>query len=364
MTLGTETSHNVEKSLDWLDNPSSQFSSAFRQVEGDDTGIVRPVYIDKVRLPNNLVLAPMAGVTDGSFRLLCSRLGSGYTVSELASAKAIVKSNPQTIHMIRFQGEPDPYGIQIFGSEPETMAEAARKIAELGICDIIDINMGCPVPKVVKTGAGSALMKTPELAAKIIKAVAAAIDIPVTVKYRIGWSEADINVKDFTKTVLDAGAKAVTIHARTRRAAYTGPAQWSYLEGIGEICGKVPFFANGDILETAHLKLLSETTGCSGFMMGRGVVGRPWAFSEFLGHTEFSPQIKFKIFKHHLIDMLMEHGPRAVALFRVHLFGYIKNHAQAARYRQILSAERDPNVVLRVGEAFFLKQPIESIISI
>lgn len=343
--------------LDWLSDPSCEFSNEPRNPENSPyKSFIKPIEISGVHLPNNLALAPMAGVTDGSFRLLCSRLGAGYSVSELASSKAILMDNPQTIRMVRFQSEPGPYAVQIFGADPATMAEAARRVESLNLCDIIDINMGCPVPKVVKTGAGSALMKTPNLAANIIKSVVSAVSIPVTVKYRIGWSDSEINVIDFTKNVLDAGAKAVTIHARTRKAGYTGKAQWEYFEGISEICGSIPFFANGDITEIEHFEYLYKNMGCDGFMLGRGVVGRPWLFSELLGRKIDDPELKFKIFRHHLIDMLMEHGPKAVPLFRVHLFGYIKNHPNAAKFRQILSSETDPKVVLKMGKAFFLNE--------
>ncbi|PKL42980.1 MAG: hypothetical protein CVV42_20565, partial [Candidatus Riflebacteria bacterium HGW-Riflebacteria-2] len=155
---------------DWLENPAAPFSSAMQTPARIDD-LIKPLNIGRLRLPNNLVLAPMAGVTDGSFRLLCARLGAGFTVSELASAKAITMKSRQTIDMVRFQGQARPYAVQLFGADPQTMARAAAFIEELQICDAIDLNMGCPVPKVVKTGAGSALMKTPELAARIVQSV-------------------------------------------------------------------------------------------------------------------------------------------------------------------------------------------------
>lgn len=341
---------------EWLANPSAAFDPSFQSpVSGHQlSGIVKPVKIGNVQLPNNLVLAPMAGVTDGSFRLLCSRLGAGFTVSELASAKAITYRSRQTIDMVRFQAQARPYAVQLFGADPETMAQAASFIEELQICDIIDINMGCPVSKVVKNGAGSALMKTPELAASIIREVSKAVKLPVTAKFRIGWTDSTINVKDFTKTVVDAGAKAITVHARTRHAGYTGTAQWQHLEGLKEICGEIPFFANGDISSPEHLVELYRRTQCDGFMIGRGCVGKPWLFAQLLGHEFFNiPGIRFNIFRHHLIDMLMEHGPAAVPLFRVHLFGYLKNHPHSAKVRHSLCDERNPNTVIATGQAFF-----------
>lgn len=345
-----------EDYFNWLENPATDFSAASQiPLDNNPLGdIIHPLKIADVMLPNNLVLAPMAGVTDGCFRLLCSRLGAGFTVSELASAKAITMNSRQTLNLVRFQAQAKPYSVQLFGADPHTMAKAAAQIEELQICDIIDINMGCPVAKVVKSGAGSALMKTPPLAAEIIKEVSKAVSLPVTCKFRIGWTESTINVKEFAKTVVDAGAKAITIHARTRQAGYTGTAQWQHLEGIKEICGAVPFFANGDISSPEHVKELYSRTGCDGFMIGRGCIGKPWLYSQLLGYTRWSdPQLQFKIFCNHLKDMLMEHGPTAVPLFRVHLFGYLKNHPHAAKFRHSMCTERDPNTIIDTGKTFF-----------
>jgi tRNA-dihydrouridine synthase B len=359
--------NQIESSfLPWLEHPDIEFNSAWQTPMPNCASekIVTPIKIGKVQLPNNLVLAPMAGVTDGSFRLLCARLGAGLTISELASAKAIVKQSPQTVKMIRFQAETKPYAVQLFGSDPATMAEAARIVETMDICDIIDINMGCPVPKVVKIGAGAALMKTPKLAAEIVKQVSAAVSIPVTMKCRIGWNASTINVKDFAKEMLDAGTQAITVHARTRQAGYTGVARWEYLEGLGEICGEIPFFANGDITEVEHLTELKARTSSKGFMIGRGAVGNPWLFAKMLGHDWTEDRlIQFKIFRNHLIDMMMEHGPKAVPLFRVHLFGYLKNHPKAAKVRHALCYERNPSMVLKTGEAFFKNLPLDNLLA-
>ncbi|MBQ3644480.1 MAG: tRNA dihydrouridine synthase DusB [Candidatus Riflebacteria bacterium] len=340
----------------WIGNPSAPFdSSAQNPVKGSKLeGIIKPIKIGNVQLPNNLVLAPMAGVTDGSFRQLCARLGAGYSVSELASCKALQMRSSQTIEMIKFDGNTGPYAVQIFGADPDLMAEAASFVESLKICDIIDINMGCPVSKVVKTGAGSALMKTPDLAANIIKSVSKAVSLPVTCKFRSGWTENSINVKEFAHAVIEAGAKAITVHARTRQAMYTGSANWKYLEGIKEISGPIPFIANGDICSEDNVIELYERTGCDGFMIGRGCVGKPWLYAQLLGHTELLQEnFRFPIFKHHLTDMLMEHGSTAVPLFRVHLFGYLKNHPHSASLRRSLCMERNPNVVLQAGKDFF-----------
>jgi tRNA-dihydrouridine synthase B len=256
--------------------------------------------------------------------------------------------------MVRFQAQARPYAVQLFGSDPAVMSRAAAFIDELQICDIIDINMGCPVSKVVKTGAGSALMKTPALAAEIVREIRKVVKVPVTAKFRIGWTESTINVKEFARTIIDAGADAITIHARTRQAGYTGTAQWQHLEGIKELCGSIPFIANGDISSIEHVKELYDRTGCDGFMIGRGCVGKPWLFSQLLGHQHFSrPEIQFQVVFAHLKDMMMEHGPAAVPLFRVHLLGYLKNHPHAAKLRHSLCNERNPNRVIETGRIFF-----------
>lgn len=353
-----------DEAIAWLDSPSAPFSDKI-QVPADDNPLkdfIKPLHIGAVKLPNNLIIAPMAGVTDGSFRLLCGRLGAGYSVSELASSKAIIMNNRQTINLVRFQAQTRPYAVQIFGADCDDMVRAAQIVDEMKVCDVIDINMGCPVPKVVKTGAGSALMKTPELAGKIVAAVKKAVTVPVTIKCRIGWNANSINVKDFVKRMLDSGAEAIAVHARTREAGYSGSAQWQHLEGLGEICGSVPFIANGDISCARHIIELHERTGCSGFMIGRGCVGKPWLFAELLGHSIFSAaETKFRIFRHHLLDMLMEIGPKAVPLFRVHLFNYLKSHANAAKARRVLCEERDPHRIFATGEALFKGEPLPGI---
>jgi len=351
--------------LPWLDSPSQPFSPVLQSPAADNPlrELIKPIKIGRVELPNNLVLAPMAGVTDGSFRLLCARLGVGFTVSELASSKAIIMHNHQTINMVRFQAQARPYAVQLFGADIACMTEAARIIDSLQICDIIDINMGCPVPKVVKTGAGAAMMNNPKLAGAILSSIKGAVRVPVTIKCRIGWSDGQINVKDFVKQMLDSGADAITVHARTRQAGYSGPALWQHLEGIKKICGTVPFFANGDIAEAAHIVELHQRTGADGYMIGRGCVGRPWVFAELLGHNWFNdPACRFAVFRHHLLDMLMEIGPKAVPLFRVHLFNYLKSHANAAKARRTLCDERDPHRIFAIGKAFFADEPLPGIV--
>lgn len=317
--------------------------------------LIRPLQIGGVNIPNNLVLAPMAGVADGPFRLICSRLGAGLTVSELVSSRGLLNENGPTHDLIAFSGQPRPYAVQIFGSDPAAMAEAARRVEALGICDIIDINMGCPVAKVVKTGAGAALMRTPALAASIIRHVKAAVKLPVTVKCRIGWCQTQINVRDFVKMAVSEGAAAVAVHARTKEAMYTGIAAWEHLDGLADLCGRIPFIANGDLVDRAALKRIHEISGCSGFMIGRPTIGKPWLFSELLRNPICeTPESRHEIFHQHFTETLMEHGSHGVPLFRVHLFAYLRNHPRAASMRRRLCSEHDPAIVRDLGSEFYL----------
>jgi len=270
--------------------------------------------------------------------------------------------------MLTYDGQPRPFSAQIFGSDPATMGEAARRIVALGIADMIDINMGCPVSKVVKTGAGSALMKTPGLAEKIIKAVRGAVSIPVTVKFRLGWSLSTLNYREFTKMAVDAGASAITVHARTREAGYAGTADWAKLEGMQDLCGSIPFIANGDLETREDLEKVHAISGCRGFMIGRKAIGHPWLFARLSGGVDESvasvwplrngeptPPAKHAIFREHLIEMMMEHGAKGVPLFRVHLFNYLRGHPQASYFRREMCNQRDPVVVLEAGRRFFLE---------
>lgn len=314
--------------------------------------------IGPVEVPNSLVLAPMAGVADGPFRALCARLGAGLTVSELANARALTLGSTPTIALTRFLGQPRPFAVQIFGADPATMARAAAAVEAWEICDLIDINMGCPVSKVVKTGAGAAMMRNPRLAGQVIAAVRQAVSLPVTVKFRLGWSSGQINVRDFTKMVLDQGVAAVAVHARTREAMYSGRAQWDLLAGLGDLCGPVPFIANGDLGSPADLEEIQRISGCRGFMVGRAAIGRPWVFAELLGRPlPDEPAVRFAVFRAHLREMLMEHGSKGVALFRVHLFAYLRSHPGASALRRQLCYERNPAVVQAVGREFYFGGP-------
>lgn len=224
--------------------------------------------IGNIRLSAPLALAPMAGITDLPFRLIARRLGCGLTISEMVSAKGLLYKNVKTTEMLRIHDGERPTAIQLFGSVPEELAQAAAIVEESG-ADIIDFNMGCPVPKIVNNGEGSALMKNPRLAFDILSAMVKAVKIPVTVKFRAGWDENHINAVEIAKLAEEAGAAAVAVHGRTRQQFYEGKADWNIISQVKQAVG-IPVFGNGDIFTVEDgLRMLRET-GCDGLMIGRG----------------------------------------------------------------------------------------------
>ena len=240
--------------------------------------------IGNIELSAPLALAPMAGITDLPFRLICRRLGCGMTVSEMVSAKGLLYKNVKTTEMLRIDDGERPTAIQLFGSVPAELAEAARMVEASG-ADMIDFNMGCPVPKIVNNGEGSALMKNPQLAHDILAAMVKAVKIPVTVKFRAGWDDNNRNAVEIARAVEAAGVSAVAVHGRTRQQFYEGKAEWSIIADVKQAV-KVPVFGNGDIFTVADGLRMLEQTGCDGFMIARGAQGNPWIFSQILHYFE------------------------------------------------------------------------------
>ena len=239
------------------------------------------VRIGSVALASPLLLAPMAGVTDAGFRLVCREQGAALATTEMVSAKALVYQDGKTKTLLERGPGDAPLAAQIFGSEPETMAEAAKKAHSLSGCELIDINMGCPMGKIVKNGDGSALMRSPELAGRIIRAVAEASPVPVTVKLRKGWDGGSVNAVELAQIAEENGAAAVTIHGRTRAQLYSGRADWDIIARVKQAVS-IPVIANGDVFEPEDAVRILARTGADAAMIGRGCMGDPWLFSRAL----------------------------------------------------------------------------------
>jgi len=234
--------------------------------------------IGTIEVENPLFLAPMAGVTDWAFRTVCARLGAGVTVTEMVSTRALCYQDQKSAKLLR-KNEGSICGAQIFGNDPEIMAKGAVLALEISGCDFIDINMGCPMPKIAGSGDGCGLMRTPELAADIVRAVVRAVEVPVTVKCRLGWDKGSINVLDFTKRMEDAGAAMVAVHGRTRSMLYSGTADWDMIRKVKEQL-TIPVIANGDITDGEAAVRCLKRTGADGLMIGRSAFGDPWIFQE------------------------------------------------------------------------------------
>lgn len=295
--------------------------------------------IGNIELSAPLALAPMAGITDLPFRLICRRLGCGMTVSEMVSAKGLLYKNVKTTEMLRIDDGERPTAIQLFGSVPAELAEAARMVEANG-ADMIDFNMGCPVPKIVNNGEGSALMKNPQLAHDILAAMVKAVKIPVTVKFRAGWDDANRNAVEIARAVEAAGVSAVAVHGRTRQQFYEGKADWSIIADVKQAV-KVPVFGNGDIFTVADGLRMLEQTGCDGLMIGRGADGNPWLFTALAAALRGEPQPQPPSLKERLaqaaehLEMLIAYKNEVVAVkeMRRHISAYLKGMPHAAEFR-------------------------------
>ncbi len=234
--------------------------------------------IGNLEITNPLVLGPMAGVTDWAFRTVCAQLGAGITVTEMVSSRALVYKDKKSAALLR-KNEGSVCGAQIFGNDPDIMAQAAILALEISGCDFIDINMGCPMPKIANSGDGCGLMRTPELAGAIVEAVKRAVDVPVTVKCRLGWDKGSINVLDFTRLMEESGADMLTVHGRTRSMLYSGVADWDMIARVKQE-RNIPVIANGDIVSAETARRCQGWTNADGLMIGRATFGNPWIFSE------------------------------------------------------------------------------------
>lgn len=309
--------------------------------------------IGNFETPGNVFLAPMAGVTDLPFRLICKQFEASLLYTEMINAKAVCYEDKNTFDMLLVEDEEKPVAVQIFGSEPGFMAEAARTLTELNRFEIIDINMGCPAPKVVKAGDGSALMKDPKLAYEIVNKVKAATKLPVTVKFRKGWDEQSINALEFGKLMQEAGADAVTLHGRTREQYYSGTADWEIIKELKEKLS-IPVIANGDITSFEAAERILDITKADALMIGRGAQGNPFIFKEINDYMESAilpkkicPKLKIDTaISHYKLALKYKTQHKAVTEMRKHLGWYLKGLKNSARIKDHINKMYEPSDVI------------------
>lgn len=311
--------------------------------------------IGKLEVENPLILGPMAGVTDWAFRTVCAKLGANVTVTEMVSSRALVYKDKKTAALLR-KNEGSLCGAQIFGNDPEIMAEGARLALEISGADFIDINMGCPMPKIANSGDGCGLMRTPELAGEILSAVVKAVEVPVTVKCRLGWDKGSINVLDFTRRMEDNGASMVTVHGRTRSMLYSGVADWDTIKKVKDQLS-IPVIANGDIVDGDSALRCRKRTGADGFMIGRASFGDPWVFAQVKAALA-GEEIPARPCLSDRVDVALEQfrlayedkGEKIACLeARKHFAWYLRGVSHAAYYKNQISSVATMEDVCRIA---------------
>ena len=301
--------------------------------------------IGSVRVDGRFIMAPMAGVTDRAFRQVCRNCGAALTVSEMISTRALLFQDKKTRQLLQLAPNEIPGWIQIFGHEPESMAEGAVKALELSGAALLDINMGCPAPKIVRGGDGSALMRDPNQAAAVIRAVVDAVSVPVTVKFRKGWDEESVNYLDFARMVQDSGASAVTLHGRTRTQMYAGQADWDAIAQVKQTLD-IPVIANGDVSSPEDAREILAHTGADGVMIGRGALGNPWLFAQCQAMDDgteipVSPELADRLRTARVqIELAREYKGERIAMLeaRKHLAWYVKGIRGTKKLKAKISA--------------------------
>lgn len=315
--------------------------------------------IGDVTLANNCILAPMAGVTDLPFRLLCKEQGVGLICMEMVSAKAIYYNNKNTEELMAIHPDEMPVSLQLFGSDANIIAEMAKRIEERPFA-ILDINMGCPVPKVVNNGEGSALMKNPKQVEEILTKLVRAINKPVTVKIRKGFNDNSVNAVEIARIAEGCGVAAVAVHGRTREQYYSGKADWDIIAAVKDAL-KIPVIGNGDVVDAYSAKALIEQTGCDGVMIGRAAQGNPWIFNEVVSYLETGiipskptpEQVKETVIRHAKLQLEYKGEYTGVREMRKHLSWYTAGYPNSARFRQMInSMESMDQLIASVEEIF------------
>lgn len=310
----------------------------------------------KLEVPGQVVLAPMAGVTDWAFRTVCAELGADLTVTEMVSSRALIYQDKKSAGLLR-KNEGSICGAQIFGNDPQIMARACQLALEIAPCDYIDLNMGCPMPKIANNGDGCHLMKEPELAGEIVRAVCAAVEVPVTVKCRLGWDKGSINVVDFARRMEDNGAAAIAVHGRTRSMLYSGVADWDTIGKVKQAVS-VPVIANGDIVSAESALRCKKWTGADGIMVGRASFGDPWLFAEISAALDgreipARPPLADRVdVALHQFELALEDKGEHIACLeaRKHFAWYLRGVAHANFYKPQISAIATMEDVYRIAQ--------------
>ncbi len=312
--------------------------------------------IKNVKIKNKIVLAPMAGISNTSYRRIIKKMGAGLIFAEMVSDKAIVYGNDKTLNLLKMTEEEKPIAQQIFGSDKKSFVKAAKIIEEKMKPDIIDINMGCPVPKIaVKSQAGSALLKDPNKIKEIVNAVVKAVKVPVTVKIRSGWDDKNINAVEVAKQIEKAGASAITIHGRTRAQGYSGKANWDIIKQVKENVN-IPVIGNGDVKSCYDAQKMLEETNCDAVMIGRGVLGNPWLIKEcvqFLENgkipKERTLKEKISMLKRHYEILLENSGEKIANLeIRTHALWYLKGLPGSAKVKDEICQTKESKEILKI----------------
>ena len=314
------------------------------------------MHIGNLQVNNPIILGPMAGVTDWAFRTICARMGANITVTEMVSSRALVYKDKKSAKLLR-KNEGSLCGAQIFGNDPDIMAQAAVLALEISGCDFIDINMGCPMPKIANSGDGCGLMRTPELAGDIVTAVKKAVDVPVTVKCRLGWDKGNLNVLDFTRRMEDSGADMVTVHGRTRAMLYSGVADWDMITKVKQQLS-IPVIANGDIISGETAVKCLKRTGADGVMIGRATFGDPWIFAEAEAAIAGQPiperpplaeRIAVAVEQFKLSEQ--DHGEKIACLeARKHFAWYLRGVAHSGYYKNQITSLTTMEDIYRVAK--------------